>query len=402
MKPEITMRSAGDLIPYARNARTHSEQQIAMIAGSIRDFGFRNPVLVDGDNGIIAGHARVSAALKLSLDKVPCIDCSDMSDTQRRAYILADNRLALNAGWDQEMLALELADLSEFDVDLEGLGFSEIELNQALSDAGTQEGEDECPEIQGQTISERNDVWMLGKHRLMCGDSTSADDVKRLLDGVAPHLMVTDPPYGVEFDPTWRKGSEERTYMAPENDKEALWRSAWELFNGDVAYIWHASKHSARLILLLEELGFENRAQIIWNKMRFIIGRGHYCFNHEPCFYGVRAKKQASWQGAKNQPTVWDIQHQSSDTNHGAQKPVECMRRPILNNSSPGQAVYEPFSGSGTTVIAAETTGRACYAMEISPAYVDMAVRRWQEFTGEQAMRQDDGASFDDCTLRAA
>ena len=413
--PKLTMRSASDLVPYARNARTHSEQKISMIAGSIREFGFRNPVLVDGDNGIIAGHARVQAALKLGLAKVPCVDCSDMSETQRRAYILADNRLALNAGWDQELLALELTDLSELDVDLEALGFSEIELNQALSDAGAQEGEDECPEIQDQTISERNDVWMLGRHRLMCGDSTSADDVKRLLDGVAPPLMVTDPPYGVEYDSTWRDRtgltrSKQIAVGLVKNDDQADWGKAWQLFFGDVAYIWHAScDPSAHLSLL--DAGFEIRSQIIWAKQGFVFGRGHYHWQHEPCWYAVRKGKAGGWVGDRAQATLWHIDNAnlmkggSRDditSGHGTQKPVECMRRPILNNSSPGQAVYEPFSGSGTTIIAAETTGRSCYAMEISPAYVDMAVRRWQDFTGEQAMRQDDGASFDDCTLRAA
>ena len=410
MIPVIAMRAATDLIPYARNARTHSEQQVAMIAGSIREFGFRNPVLVDGDNGIIAGHARVQAALKLNLAKVPCIDCSDMSDTQRRAYILADNRLALNAGWDQELLALELTDLSEMDVDLEGLGFSEVELHKLLG-YETQEGEDEVPDIEVEVVSKLGEVWQLGPHRLMCGDATNAEHVAQLLADAKPHLMVTDQPYGVSYDPSWmvaasaegkiHGGTKTRGKVGLiENDDRSDWGEVWSLFPGNIAYVWHASLLAGDLISSLEDLGFKARTQIIWAKDSFTIGRGDYHWQHETCLYSV--KGTGRWRGDRSQSSLWSIPKVLSDTGHSTQKPVECMRRPILNNSSPGQAVYEPFSGSGTTIIAAETTGRACYAMEISPAYVDMAVRRWQEFAGEQAMRQDDGSSFDDCTLRAA
>jgi len=375
------------LVPYARNARTHSDEQVAQVAASIREWGWTNPVLVGEDGGIIAGHARVLAGRKLGLAEVPVMLASGWSEAQKRAYVLADNQLALNAGWNPELLRLELGELAGLDFDLGLIGFDEAQLaaltgsNPGLTDP------DEVPEPPAVPVAQRGEVWALGRHRLACGDATSAEDVGRALAGVQPHLMVTDPPYGVDFDPTWRKGSEKRTYMGDKPDKEAAWKDVWALFRGDVIYIWHASGRIKDLWIVLEELGFELRQLIIWNKMRFIIGRGDYSYNHDPCFYGVRKGKKSGWTGARNQPTIWDIPHKASDTNHGAQKPVECMKRPIENNSSPGQAVYDPFVGSGTTIIAAEMTGRACHALEINPTYCDVTIERWQNFTGEKAKR---------------
>lgn len=408
---KIVQKKIADLIPYARNARTHSDAQIAQIAGSIREFGFCNPVLIDGDRGVIAGHGRILAADKLGMDKVPCVPLEHLTETQKRAYILADNRIALNAGWDEELLALELTDLSELEVDLEALGFDEKELNALLTDAEGQEGEDDTPDIDEENVVSRpGDVWILGKHRLMCGDSTSADDVATLLAGVAPHLMVTDPPYGVEYDANWRNervredGSPiaGRAVGKVRNDDKADWREAWGLFPGDVAYVWHAGLRARDVVESLEASGFVMRAQIIWSKGRFAIGRGDYHFQHEPCWYAVRKGKKGHWAGDRSQTTIWEISHSKSETGHSTQKPVECMRRPIVNNSSPGQAVYEPFSGSGTTIIAAETTGRCCHAMELHPPYVDLAVRRWQAFTGETATLEATGEPFDAGAVRAA
>ena len=409
---KIQQKSVDDLIPYARNARTHSDEQIAQIAGSIKEFGFRNPVLIDGENGIIAGHGRVEAARKLGLDKVPCIPCDDLTETQKRAYILADNRIAINAGYDEEMLGLELADLAELDVDLEMLGFDEKELNALLTETDQQEGEDETPELDEENvISKPGDVWLLGKHRLMCGDSTSADDVGKLLAGVEPHLMVTDPPYGVEYDATWRDGVgqfTEKTRMRGKvlADDTPDWTEAWGLFPGDVAYVWHAGRHASEVQRSLETSGLEMRCQIVWIKPAFAMSRGDYHWQHEPCWYAVRKGRAGHWSGDRKQTTTWNINglnpagrsNDSADekSSHGTQKPVECMRRPIVNNSSPGQAVYEPFSGSGTTIIAAETTGRCAYAMEIFPAYCDMACRRYQEFSGDKAIHEETGKSFDE------
>jgi DNA modification methylase len=238
----------------------------------------------------------------------------------------------------------------------------------------------------------------------MCGDSTVATDVEALLAGVKPHLMVTDPPYGVQYDPSWHveaaaagkiKGAGKRGSVGlVANDDRADWREAWALFPGDVAYIWHAGMMGGIVAESLVDSGFEIRSQIIWVKSSFAIGRGHYHWQHEPCWYAVR--NTGHWHGNRSQSTVWKIDKQKSETGHSTQKPVECMKRPIENNSSPGQAVYEPFSGSGTTIIAGEMTGRSIYAMELSPQYVDVAVKRWQEFTGHKATLESTGQTFED------
>ena len=263
-----------------------------------------------------------------------------------------------------------------------------------------------CPEC-GAEFSAKPE----GGHRLLCGDSTVATDVERVLGGAEPHLMVTDPPYGVEYDPNWRnqRGLALRREEGVEgaigggtavgrvlNDDRADWREAWALFPGDVAYVWHAGLHAGEVEASLLAAGFIIRSQIIWDKTRLVIGRGDYHWRHEPCWYAVRRGKVGHWAGDRSQTTIWAIGHFKSETGHGTQKPVECMRRPIENNSSPGQAVYEPFSGSGTTIIAAEMTGRAAHAIELSPQYVDVAVKRWQEFTGKQAALDGDGRGFDD------
>jgi DNA modification methylase len=361
----------------------------------MREWGWTNPVLIDENGTIIAGHGRVSAARKLGINEVPVMIATGWTEAQKKAYTIADNQLALNAAWNLEALSTELHGLEELRFDLGLLGFDDLAGLMVDKTTGLTDP-DEAPEPPVNPASVLGDVWLLGRHRLVCGDATSADDVAKALNGVTPHLMVTDPPYGVEFDPTWRKGSEKRTYMGDMPDREGIWREAWTLFPGDVVYIWHAAKWMAPLIQCLDEVGFDLRSQIIWNKMRFIIGRGNYSYNHDPCFYGVRKGRTAHWTGSNNQPTVWDIQHRLSYTNHGAQKPVECMRRPIENNSNAGQAIYEPFVGSGTTIIAAEMTGRACHALEISPAYVDVTVQRWQAFTSKQATLEADGRTFDE------
>jgi len=395
------------LIPYARNARTHSDAQVAQIAASIREFGFTNPILVDGEHGVIAGHGRLLAARKLGMTEVPTIELAHLGPAQKRAYILADNRLALSAGWDDDMLRIELGDLQAEGFDLGLTGFDPGEIFPLLIDhtRGLTDP-DAVPEPPANPVSRPGDVWRLGRHRLVCGDSTDPATVQRALDGVRPHLMVTDPPYGVDYDPAWRNhaglGATKRVGTV-ENDHRADWREVWALFPGDVAYVWHGALHAVTVAESLTACGFDIRAQIIWAKERLVLGRGHYHWQHEPCWYAVRGG--GHWFGDRKQTTLWQIasRGQDAETIHGTQKPVECMKRPIENNSSPGQAVYEPFSGSGTTIIAAEMTGRACHAVELSATYVDIAVVRWQAFSGEAAVLESDGASFDAvsaCRLR--
>jgi DNA modification methylase len=395
----IEHRAVGELIPYARNARTHSEAQVALIAGSIREYGFTNPVLVDGENGIIAGHGRVMAARTLGLTTVPVIELGHLTEAQKKAYILADNRLAEQAGWDSALLALELGDLSELGVDLGTLGFDAGEIDALLNRGQPDPREEETPEPPEVPVSRLGDVWVLGRHRLICGDSTDPATVECVLAGVRPHLLASDPPYGVMYDPDWRNragASQTKRTGKVLNDHRADWREAWALFPGDVAYVWHGALHATTVAESLAATGFEVRSQIIWAKERHVLSRGHYHWQHEPCWYAVRKGGTGHWSGDRTQSTLWHIPSRDQDatTIHGTQKPVECMRRPILNNSSPGQAVYEPFSGSGSTIIAAETTGRACYAIELDPAYVDVAVRRWEAFTGQAAALEGLGSSF--------
>ena len=395
----IDYRPIGDLIPYARNARTHSDAQVALIAGSIREYGFTNPVLVDGENGIIAGHGRVMAARKLGLMQVPVIELAHLTEAQRRAYILADNKLAEQAGWDRELLALELGDLQDMAVDLLSLGFEAGELDALLRSGDEDEREDDIPPVPALPVSRPGDLWVLGNHRLICGDATDANTVACVLNGVRPHLLVSDPPYGVEYDPAWRNevgAAKTRRVGKVLNDHRADWREAWALFPGDVAYVWHGALHATTVAESLLACGFAIRSQIIWAKERLVLSRGDYHWQHEPCWYAVRQKATGHWSGDRKQTTLWNIASRDQDaaTVHGTQKPVECMRRPMLNNSSPGQAVYEPFSGSGSCIIAAETCGRHCHAVELDPAYVDVAVLRWQAFTGREAVLEATGESF--------
>lgn len=391
------------LIPYARNSRTHSDAQVAQIAASIREFGFTNPVLLDEANGIIAGHGRVLAARKLGMQDVPAIRLAHLTEAQKRAYVIADNKLALNAGWDEELLRLELKDLQDLNFDVALTGFSTEELDALMAPTGTEglTDPDAVPEAPEHPVSVPGDVWLLGRHRLACGDCTDPLVVEKALAGVKPHLMVTDPPYGVEYDASWRERAGVNTKGAATgkvlNDDKADWREAWSLFPGDVAYVWHAGLFAGVVADSLLACDFHLRSQIIWSKSQFAIGRGDYHWQHEPCWYVVRKGKKGHYDGGRKQSTLWQIEKpKKSETGHSTQKPVECMKRPIENNSSPGQAVYEPFSGSGTTIIACEQTGRACHAVELNAAYVDVAIKRWQEFTGQAATLEGDGRSFTD------
>jgi DNA modification methylase len=400
---KVERRPLGSLVPYPENARTHSQAQIEQIAASMREWGWTNPVLVDEAGTIIAGHGRVLAASQLGYGEIPVIVARGWSDAQKRAYILADNQLALNAGWDIGLLKGELRGLKDWGFDLDLLGFDNLEA--LLADDGTQglTDPDAAPALPEVPTARVGDVWLLGRHRLVCGDATKAQDAACALNGVEPHLMVTDPPYGVNYDPAWREGADleigKRSKGKVQNDDRADWREAWALFPGSTAYVWHSGLHTALVQETLIAAGFSTRAQIIWVKQHFVLSRGDYHWQHEPCWYAVRGK--GSYAGDRKQTTVWEIKNNNSfgNANHertwglGTQKPVECMKRPIENNSSIGQAVYDPFIGSGTTIIAAEMTGRACHAMEIDPRYCDVSIERWQSFTGKEA-KLDGGSTF--------
>lgn len=406
-KLKVSYRSTSALIPYASNSRTHSDEQVAQIAASIHEFGWTNPIIVDDEGCIIAGHGRLMAAQRLGMEEVPVIELGHLTKAQRRALVIADNKLALNAGWDMELLKIELGDLNIEGFDMSIIGFSLEELDKLLAPPA-EDGltdPDAIPAAPQFPVAELGDVWLLDRHRLVCGDSTSADAVAKALNGVSPHLMVTDPPYGVSYDPARRangmKDGAERALGKVKNDDKADWNEAWALFPGDVAYVWHAMKTANVVQESLEACGFELRSQIVWAKTRPTLSPKNcnpatagYNPQHECCFYVVKKGSRPGWSGDRSQSTLWSIEHQKSDTGHGTQKPVEAMKRPIENNSSPGHAIYEPFSGSGTTIIACEMTGRTCHAIELDPAYVDVAVARWQEFTGKEATLEGDGRTF--------
>ncbi len=394
------------LIPYARNPR-RNDHVVDRMAAALGEFGFRLPVLARSDGTLVDGHLRLKAAQRLGLTSVPVVLADDLSEAQIKAFRLLVNRSASWADWDDELLSLELLDLQALDYDLGLTGFDDAELQRLLdlvADEGTAAGTDDdaVPEPPAEPVTRPGDLWLLGNHRLLCGDATTADDVTRLLGGAKSHLMVCDPPYGTAYSPSWRNDagvSNTKRIGTVTNDDRADWREAWALFPGDVAYVWHAGVHARTVAESLKACGFAIRSQLIWVKNRFVLSRGHYHWQHEPCFYAVRDGGESRWQGARDQSTVWPIATNADDdaaTVHGTQKPVECMLRPILNNSARGDAIYEPFAGSGTTVIAAEKSGRRCFGMEIEPRYGDVTVERWQNFTGKRATLDGDGRTFDE------
>ena len=390
------------------------------IGASIGRFGYVEPVVIDERTGrLVAGHGRTQAlrvakaagatppqGVEMGDDGVWMVPVlrgwASRSDTEAEAYLLASNQLTQTGGWDNASLGEMLKSL-EAQGALEGTGFDEEGIAQVLKDAAAElakaEGltdADEVPEVPPEPTTKSGDLYQLGKHRLLCGDSTKAEDVDLLLGGARPHLMVTDPPYGVEYDADWRNSalrsdgtpSDGRAVGKVLNDDRADWREAWALFPGDVAYVWHADIFSMTVADSLIACGFKARALIVWAKSNFAIGRGHYHHKHEPCWYMVRKGGTGHWTGDRSQTTLWDIDKpMKSETGHSTQKPVECMRKPIENNSLPGDLIYEPFSGSGTTFIAAEETSRVCLGMELSPAYCDVIVARWEKFTGQKAVK---------------
>lgn len=407
---EIVYRSPAELIGYEKNARTHSEEQLGMIMESMRTFGWTTPLLIDEFNKIIAGHGRLECAKRLRLKSdIPCIVLTGLTEAQKQALVIADNAIAAKAGWDHDLLVSEISEILDNGFSLGTIGFNDQDLAALLG--GTAPGEgltdpDEVPSAPVDPVSVLGDVWQLGSHRLVCGDCTDENAVKLALNGVKPLLMVTDPPYGVKYDPNWRSGLDavKRSTGKVENDDVADWRDAYALFPGDVVYVWHAPQFASVVQQGLEDCGFGLRAQIIWAKPHFVLGRGDYHPQHEPCLYMVKKSAKGHWSGDRKQSTIWQIANgtfqggkaakEDEKTGHGTQKPVECMKRPIENNSSPGQAVYEPFSGSGTTIIAGEMTGRGVHAIELNPAYVDVAVKRWQNYTGKAAVLASTGKTY--------
>ncbi len=389
--------STDSLKNYHNNSRTHSDYQINQIVDSINEFGFTNPLLVDEDNQIIAGHCRLEAAKIIGLEKVPCIVLSHLSKSQKRAYVIADNKLALNAGWDLDMLKIELEELKldGFNIDLTGFSLDELsdiipdEIEETFCD------EDDCPQAPEDPICKLGDVWLLGEHRLMCGSSTISTDVDRLLNGQMPNTMITDPPYGVKYEASWRaeakgtKKTEREKSSNLMNDDQADWYDAYVLFPGSVAYVWHASAFTDVVMDGLRRAGFDIKQQIIWNKNIHALSRSDYHWKHEPCWYAIKKGADRNWKGGRTQMTVWDVatvQSEKDKTAHPTQKPVDIYVRPIIHHTNPGEYIYDPFGGSGTLVIASEKTKRRALTMELDPIYCDVIIKRYENYTGKKAV----------------
>lgn len=395
--------AVADLIPYARNSRTHDDVQVAQIAASIQEFGFTNPVLIDSENGIVAGHGRVLAARKLGLDEVPCIRLTDLSEAQRKAYVIADNKLALNAAWDNEMLLLEIQELQAADFDLALLGFSDDEL-EALKPQEIAPGltdEDAVPELQPDPISKPGDVWVLGKHRVMCGDSTVIDAVETLMAGGLADQLVTDPPYNVAYTGKTKDALKiQNDSMSDESFRQFL-RDAFVAADtvmkpGAVFYICHADSEGYNFRGACMDAGWKVRQCLIWKKQTLVMGRQDYHWKHEPCLYGWKDGSGHLWASDRKQTTVLEFDRPTSSTLHPTMKPVELVEYQVLNNTKGSDVVLDLFGGGGSTLIACEKSGRYARLMELDPKYVDVIVRRWQEFTGKQATHEATGATFDE------
>jgi DNA modification methylase len=395
------------LIPYARNARTHSDEQVAQIAASIAEFGWTNPILAGSDGVVIAGHARLQAARKLGMTEVPVIVLDHLNETQRRALVLADNRLALNAGWDEEMLRVELTALEEEGFNLDVVGFTDAELEDLLRDADTVASggtdEDAVPEAPESAVTIPGDVWLLGDHRLLCGDSVQMDAVEKVLAGGLADMIFTDPPYNVNYGATMKdKLRGKKRKIANDNLGDGF-----EQFLRDVCanllsvtkgaiYICMSSSELHTLHRAFTESGGHWSTFVIWAKSTFTIGRSDYQRQYEPILYGWKEGTDHFWCGARDQGDVWLVKKPVSNDLHPTMKPVELVERAVRNSSKSRDTVLDPFGGSGSTLIACERSGRHARLIELEPKYCDVIVRRFQEYAGKVATLEADGRPFAD------
>jgi DNA modification methylase len=393
-----------NLIPWARNPRTHSDAQIAQIAASIAEFGFNNPILVDTKAGIIAGHGRLLAARKLGLKEVPVIVLDHLSEAQKRAYIIADNQLAMNAGWNEELLRVELAALQQEDFDLALIGFEDDELARLLAAQDAAEGltdEDAIPDLPETPVCEVGDLWILGDHKLLVGDATNGGDVATLMAGAPADLVFTDPPYNVDYEGYTEERLKIKGDRMSDTEFKQFLESAFRSCRGAVKpgaslYVCHSSSWQREFQNALEAAGFDVRCQIIWAKNTFAWGFGRYKFQHEPMFYAHVAREKDPWYGDKSQSTLWEERKPAANRLHPTSKPVELVERALLNSSKAGDIVVDLFGGSGSTLIGCERRGRKAKLMEIDPRYADVIVRRWQEYAGKRATLDGDGRTFDE------
>lgn len=380
------LADVSELIPYVRNARTHSEAQVAQIAASIREFGFLSPILVAEDNTILAGHGRLAAALKLGLKKVPCVKENHLTETQKRAYIIADNKLSLNAGWDNELLAVELSELEGADFNLDLLGFDEAELS-SIFDADKDVSDDDFDvekELEEPCFSKTGDMWTLGRHRVICGDATKLETYKTLLENTKVNLVVTDPPYNVNYEGS--AGKIKNDNMEDDKFYQFLFNSFvnMEQAMADDAsiYVFHADTEGLNFRKAFQDAGFYLSGCCIWKKPSLVLGRSPYQWQHEPCLYGWKKKGKHKWYAGRKETSVWEFEKSKKNADHPTMKPIALLAYPIKNSSMTNSLVLDPFAGSGSTLIACEQTGRVCYAIELDEKYCDVIVKRYIEQVG--------------------
>lgn len=408
MKKELSIEYIPlvELIPYINNSRTHSDEQVSQICASIKEFGFTNPILIDEENGIIAGHGRLLAAAKLGLEIIPTVRLVGLTEAQKKAYVIADNQLALNAGWNLELLKIEIDHLKELDFDLDLLGFGD-----ALADMfpeTIQEGlkdEDDVPEMPVEPITRTGDVWVMGKHRLMCGNSCSFDDMAILMEGTLADVWLTDPPYNVAYEGKTKESLKiQNDSMSDDNFRQFL-VDAYSTANehikcGAVFYIWHADSEGFNFRAAAKDAGWKVRQCLIWKKQSMVLGRQDYQWQHEPCLYGWKEGASHLWASDRKQTTILEFNRPSRNAEHPTMKPVELFEYCLLNNTKGGDVVLDSFGGSGTTLIAAEKNNRVARLMELDPKYCDVIVKRWQEFTGKKATLESTGEQFDEIAAR--
>ena len=374
------------LVPYARNARTHSKEQILQLRASLREFGFVNPVIVDKDLNIIAGHGRILAAKDEGITEVPCVFAEHLSEAQKRAYIIADNRLALNAGWDAEMLSVEIMDLQGADFDVSLLGFDNAELNKLLS--GIEDVKDDDfdvdAELNNPAITRLGDLWILGNHRLVCGDSTRPETFALLMDGKQANLVVTDPPYNVNYEGT--AGKIKNDNMTDDKFYQFLF-DAFTLTEKAMArdasiYVFHADTEGLNFRKAFSEAGFYLSGTCIWKKQSLVLGRSPYQWQHEPILFGWKKTGKHAWFSDRKQTTIWEFEKPKKNGDHPTMKPVQLIAYPVLNSSMTGSIVLDPFGGSGSTLIACDQTERICFMVELDEKYCDVIVKRFIEQVG--------------------
>lgn len=386
---ELKLINIDELIPYANNARTHSKDQINKLRSSLREFGFINPILIDKDYNILAGHGRVMAAREEGIKEVPCVLVEHLTEAQKKAYILADNRLAMDAGWDDEMLALELENLKELDFDMDLTGFDAAEIDELFSNIHDKDVQDDDFDVDAalaeEPISKQGDIWLLGRHRLICGDSTKAEIYEKLMEGKKANLCVTDPPYNVNYT----AGSENERKIKNDNmeDKnfyEFLLASFKNIFNslddGAAAYIFHADTEGLNFRKAFKDAGFHLANVCIWAKQSLVLGHSDYQWQHEPILYGWKPTGKHRWYSDRKQTTIWNFDRPTKSELHPTMKPVPLVAYPIQNSSMSNCIVLEPFAGSGSTLIACEQLGRICYAIELDEKYADVIVKRYIEY----------------------